>query len=603
MTFRKVYKYQEYLLMIDSSQGLTYATKIGNIENAVIQHQSYIDNILQMLQSFLTSSINNQSNESLISKLEELNRNFKNKQINFSLNTVKDGDFFDIFEKNSLIINDHHNQIRNINSELQAVKYLLNNMKKDSASDNDFDVYQKKILEIENQRTKDQITPILTSIESIKREIKEIKESSNISNIEKVSDDLNQKITSLREEASPLLNEETRKFPSKLKEFKRELKQLKKIQEGIEKANSDLFERQERIFKKLRKLSDEKISPLEPKFDGIGLKGKIDEIPEQLNFLDLQDKISSLATNNDSNELKTIKDKICQLETENNRQNQSINQLLNTSINIDNSVYDNLESRVQLIEKRLLNFDQIELRNEFNEIKKQFLNIKTNKVAKDKMGTVKERSIGLTNDNKIELRLNKIENDIQKLNTLQNNSEIKALKNEISLIKSKKSQEALDTNAKIDTINSEFTQKFNELIEKIQSSEKSMLFQIKENQKINNANSQVKKLENPQKEATVWPMVQVHSSKHEVNPVIALLKEKIHDLVSEMNQAPDRSYDARMKKLKIPIKDAQENLKKLQNTLNSLIRQDSYETVKLTPQIIWDSINKLTERVIVLEEA
>lgn len=603
MTFRKVYKYKEYLLMIDSSQGLTYATKIGMIENAVIQHQTYIDNILQMLQSFLTNSINNQSNESLISKLEELNRNFKNKQINFSLSTVKDDDFFELFKKNSLIINDHHNQIRNINSELQAVKYLLNNMKNGSASDNDFDLYQKKISEIENQRTKDQINPILTSVESIKREIKEIKESSNISNLEKVSDDLNQKITSLREEASPLLNEETRKFPSKLKEFKRELKQLKKIQEGIEKANSDLFERQERIFKKLRKLSDEKISPLEPKFDGIGLKGKIDEIPERLDLLDSQDKISSRATNNDSIELKTIKDKICQLETENNRQNQSISQLLNTSINVDNSVYDDLESRVQSIEKRLLNFDQIELRNEFNEIQKQFMNLKTNKEAKDKLGTVKERSIGLSNDNKIELRLNKIENDIQKLNTLQNNNEIKALKNEIYLIKSKQSQEALDTNAKIDTINSEFTQKFNELIEKIQSSEKSMLFQIKENQKINNANAQVKKLENPQKETAVWPMVQVHSSNHEVNPVIALLKEKIHDLVSEMNQAPDRSYDARMTKLKRPIKDAQENLKKLQNTLNSLIRQDSYETVKLTPQIIWDSINELTERVIVLEEA
>ena len=149
-------------------------------------------------------------------------------------------------------------------------------------SEDDFEEYKNKIAEIEENRTKNQIDPILKSLKCIKYEIKKMKENNsnaqphtedtepsndyanlnhelkcmkyelkklknkigNNDNIErnvynqptlqsndqvvakiysdlyKVRDDIQEDINSLQEEAAPLLNEETRKFTGKLKTFK-----------------------------------------------------------------------------------------------------------------------------------------------------------------------------------------------------------------------------------------------------------------------------------------------------------------------------------------------------------------------------------------------
>ena len=39
----------------------------------------------------------------------------------------------------------------------------------------------------------------------------------------------------------------------------------------------------------------------------------------------------------------------------------------------------------------------------------------------------------------------------------------------------------------------------------------------------------------------IWPLIQVPAEKHENNPVIGVIREKIHSLVDEMDQAPEQS--------------------------------------------------------------
>ena len=92
----------------------------------------------------------------------------------------------------------------------------------------------------------------------------------------------------------------------------------------------------------------------------------------------------------------------------------------------------------------------------------------------------------------------------------------------------------------------------------------------------------------------IWPLIQVPAEKHENNPVIGVIREKIHSLVDEMDQAPEQSED--VNKMKPSMNETQDHLKKLQETLNQLLIQDEFQTVKLTPQMLWDRVCALENR-------
>ena len=763
--------------MSNSSQGITFGKKIAMIEDTVVQQQSFIAKILQTIQTFLQNDTNKQSNKALTKQFNQIIEDFQQQQDNFGLNTSKDLDLFSSIDSNNQKINEHQNKIDDIDSELKAIKYLLNNLKDGAPSDDDFQRYKQEIAEIENKRTKNQMEPLITSvkclkyevkkmkdnylnlqpqknisetsndyselnheIESMKYEIKKLKEAlgnnnvsgndknaTNQSNIQtddpalakiyselyKVRDDLKEEINSLQEEAAPLLNEETRKFPAKLKEFKRELKQMKKIQEDTEKTISDLQERQEKIFRKLKKLRDEKINPLDEKVDklqssfdsleekdqGSGiediiteqneLKEKIDQLTNQLNNLkdnqfeqnaisqaqkdlqNLKEKVVDVeipvnttnSTEEDSDDAKKgnvlddirdLKTKVKELETKNKRQAQSINQLLDNSNSLNNSSYENLESRIQELEKRLTNFEPIssniqnevsankefidnfsqkqnEMNRSINCLKYELKKLKTKSANNNDTKIIPtERDIDLTNKNNDvsnQRRLDELEDEVQNLKDLLNTqkeellkivenkqvlSDIESLKNEIKNINDKQSQKTEKendiSNSKIDSIETNLSNikreidtnindQFNQYTEKLQSLENSMLSCINE---LNNEKEKVQG--NTNQDTNAWPTIQVPAEKHEVNPLIGIIKEKIHALVDEMNQAPEQTDDTRIHKMKPSMEDTQENLKKLQETLNTLLIQDEYQTVQLNPQLMWNYFTELKDRVSVLEE-